>query len=138
MIHRDRFLARTLAMIAIAAALFVEPLRATLQTQPPIVEATRARVRALQASNSRVEITRLDGTRLRGRIIQSDDDSLTVLEEKPSREVGLQYAQVMEIKKIRLSSNTKTAIVAIIGGTVLAVLCFAPFPLGFLCQEDPS
>ena len=50
----------------------------------------------------------------------------------------MQYAQVNEVKKSGLSGNAKRAIALTVAGSVLAVLCFAPFPLGFLCQQDPS
>jgi hypothetical protein len=123
----------------VAAALCVELMVGAVAAQTPIAEATRARVRALQASRSAIETILVDGTMIRGRIITADDDSFTMGEEKTNREVGLRYAQVLEVKKRSwLSGNTKAGIAAAVVGGALVVLCFAPFPLGFLCQEDPS
>ena len=130
--------ARKLVVVIVAAALCFESTPGTAAAQAPIVEATRVRVRAVQASGSPIEITLVDGTRLRGRIIRADDDSFALSEEKTKREVPLQYAQVIEVKKSGLSGNTKRAIALAVAGSVLVVLCFAPFPLGFLCQQDPS
>jgi hypothetical protein len=129
---------RKLVIVIVAAVLCFEPLRETAEAQAPIVEATRARVRALHASGSATELTLVDGASLRARIIRADADSFLVKEEKTGREVLLQYAQLVEIRKTGLPGNTKRAIAAVIIGGVLVVLCFAPFPLGFLCQEDPS
>jgi hypothetical protein len=131
--------ARKLVAVIVAFVFCLPPMLGTAAAQAPIVEATRARVRALQASGSSIEITLVEGTRLRGRIVKADDESFTIGEEKTDREVALQYAQVIDVKKSGgLSGNTKRAIAAVVVGGVLAVLCFAPFPLGFLCQPDPS
>jgi hypothetical protein len=130
--------ARKQVVVIVATALCFESMPGTAAAQAPIVEATRVRVRTVQASGSRIEITLVGGTRLRGRVIRGDDDSFTLSEEKTKREVPLQYAQVIEVKKSGLSGNTKRAIALAVAGSVLVVLCFAPFPLGFLCQQDPS
>ena len=133
--------ARKLVATIIVAALWVEPLSGTAVAQAPIPEATRARVRALQASGDRIEITLVDRTILRGRIIETANDSFTIGEEKTNREVALQYGQVMEVKKWEvtgLSDSARAAIVLGVVGAVLLVFCAAPFPLGFLCKQDPS
>lgn len=129
---------RTLVGVMVAA-LCVELMVGATAAQAPIAEATRARVRALQASRSAIETILVDGRMIRGRIMTADDDSFTMGEEKTNRVVALRYAQVLEVKKKRgLSGNTKAGIAAAMIGGALVVLCFAPFPLGFLCQEDPS
>ena len=67
------------------------------------------RVRALQASGDRIEITLVDRTILRGRIIETANDSFTICEEKTNREVALQYGQVMEVKKWEGSGLSNSA-----------------------------
>ena len=134
-------IARKRVVMIIVAALCVEPLSGTAVAQAPIPEATRARVRALQASGDRIEITLVDRTILRGRIIETANDSFTIGEEKTNREVALQYGQVMEVKKWEgsgLSNSARAAIVLGVVGAVLLVFCAAPFPIGFLCKQDPS
>ena len=134
-------IARKRVVMIIVAALCIEPLSGTAVSQAPIPEATRARVRALQASGDRIEITLVDRTILRGRIIETANDSFTIGEEKTNREVALQYGQVMEVKKWEgsgLSNSARAAIVLGVVGAVLLVFCAAPFPLGFLCKQDPS
>ena len=83
----------------------------------------------------------VDRTRLRGVIIGTDDDSFTIGEEKTNREMTLRYGQVLEVKRWRgpgLSRKAQTAITFAVAGAVLLVFCAAPFPLGFLCKQDPS
>jgi hypothetical protein len=129
-----------LAVLIVTAALCSDWLTGMAFAQAPI-EGTRARVRALQTSNDRIEMTLVDRTTLRGRIIATGDDSFTIGEEKTNREVTLQYRQVMEVKKWKgpgLSRRAQTAITFAVTGAVLLVFCAAPFPLGFLCKQDPS
>jgi hypothetical protein len=124
--------AGTLCVLTVA-----EPLLAKAQLQSQNTETTKANVRYLHARGSEIEVTLSDGTRLRGRIISVEDNSFTIKERTTGREIAWQYAQVIEVKKKRISGAKAALIGAIIGGGVLLVLCAAPFPLGFLCQEDP-
>ena len=76
--------ARKLVVVVVAAALCFES-TVEAAAQAPIQEATRVRVRALQASGDRIEITLVDRTILRGRIIRTEDDFFTLSEEKACR-----------------------------------------------------
>ena len=125
--------AATLCVLTVA-----EPLLARTQPQSQNTETTRATVRYLHARNSEIEVTLADGTRLRGRVIMVQDDSFTIKERTTGREMAWQYAQVIQVKKNGFSGAKAALTGAIIGGGVLLVLCVAPFPLGFLCQQDPS
>jgi hypothetical protein len=103
---------RQLVVVVVASALCVESGQATAAAQVPILEATRARVRALYVGSFAVEIRLVDGTGLQGRIIRADADAFIVKEEKTGREVPLQYDQVVEIRKTGLPGNAKRAIAA--------------------------
>lgn len=130
-----------LAALIVTAALCSDSLAGMAFAQAPIEVGTRARVRALQTSNDPIEITLVDRTTLRGRIIATGDDSFAIGEEKTNREIALQYRQVMEVRKWKgpgHSRGAQTAITFAIAGAVLLVFCAAPFPLGFLCKQDPS
>jgi hypothetical protein len=134
---------RKFVALVVAAALcvlgVVEPLVAKTGPQSQDAVAIKAQVRALRQSGAKAEVALPDGTRLRGRIIRVDDDSFTMREEKSRVEVAWRYAQVIEVRKKGLSRRERAALTgALIGGSVLFVLCVAPFPLGFLCQQDPS
>jgi len=132
---------RPLAAVIVTAALCFQPLIEATAAQAPSAEATRARLRAFQASRDRIEITLLDGTVFRGRIVETADDSFTIGDEKTNRKITLQYGQVIGAAKWKgpgLSNAARTVIVIGVTGAVLLVLCAAPFPLGFLCHEDPS
>ena len=132
---------RHVLVVMLTAALFFDPLGETVSAQAPIPEATRARVRAFQGSRDRIEITLADRSMLRGRVVITGDDSFTLAEERTNHEVTLQYAQVVEINRWRgngLPRATQTAITLGVVGAVLLVFCAAPFPLGFICHQDPS
>jgi len=139
MIHQRIRTARRFAAALLAATiglLTIQPVRGQAQ---PLPETTRARVRALQAGGSAIEVTLSDGTRFQGRVVDADDDSFGVREDTSGREVAWPYAQVSQVRKQGLTGGKKAALIAaIIGGSVLVVLCVAPFPIGFLCRSDPS
>ena len=96
----------------------------------------KARVRELQANRSEARIRLADGTTMRGEIVRVEEDSFTVREKETGREVTLQFTQTTGIKKKGLSKAIWIPI--LIGGATLAVFCAAPYPIGFLCREDPS
>lgn len=127
--------------LSLVAVLALQLLASTAAAQPPPtgapVEGTRARVQTLLASRSTAEVTFQDGTRVRGQIVAADDTSFTIREERTRRESTWQYFDVTSIDTIAWNRR-KTAITLAIVGSVLAVLCFAPFPVGFLCHDDPS
>ena len=138
---KGRWRGRQLVVVIVSAGLCFESMPKTAAAQAPILEATRARVRALQASRDQIEITLVDRTTVRGLIIGTDDDSFTIGEEKTNRKVTLRYEQVLEVKRWRgpgFSRKAQTAITFAVAGAVLLVFCAAPFPLGFLCKQDRS
>ena len=103
------------------------------------VNVIKGRVRDLHADAANVQIRLTDGVKLNGSIQQVEADAFTVIEEKTGQERTLQYSQVATVKKKGLSRGAKAILIpAIIGGSVLLVLCAAPYPIGFLCRSDPS
>ena len=128
------FMAATLCVLALT-----QPLLARTPPQSLDAESIAAQVRELQAKRSKIQVKLADGTELRGRIVRVEADSFTIRQEKTDQEVALRYAQVTEVTKGGLSLGAKVAVIAaIVGGGALLVFCIAPFPIGFLCREDPS
>lgn len=126
-------LARKTFALFIVFALCVLPLTAT------DVDAIKARFRELRADAAEVRITLTDGAKLSGSILRLEADTFTIAQEKTGQERTMQYAQVIAVKKKGLSHRTKAILIpTVIGGSVLLVLCVAPFPIGFLCRKDPS
>ena len=128
------FMAATLCVLAMA-----EPSLAQTEPQSRDVQSLEARVRELQAKGSKIQVKLVDGTELQGQIIRVEADSFSVRQEKTDQEVALQYAQVTEVTKKGLSLGRKVAVIAAIAGVgALLLFCIAPYPIGFLCHEDPS
>jgi len=128
------FMAATLCVLAMA-----EPLLAQTEPQSRDVQSLEARVRELQAKGSKIQVKLADGTELQGQIIRVEADSFSVRQEKTDQEVAIQYAQVTEVTKKGLSLGRKIAVIAAIAGVgTLLLFCIAPYPIGFLCHEDPS
>ena len=128
------FLAATLGLLAIA-----EPLLANPQPQPQDAASVEARVRDLYAQGSEIQVKLENGAVLRGRITRLEAGSFTLRQEKTNQETSLQYVQVTEVRKKGRSVGARIALIAAIaGGAALLVFCAAPFPIGFLCHEDPS
>jgi hypothetical protein len=98
-------------------------------------QATRQRVLELQASRSEVEVKLSRGVRVRGHILWAYDGSFA-LRATDRQEWMWTYAEIAGIKGVGLSWRWKLAIIGGVG--TLLVLCFAPFPVGLLCQKDPS
>jgi hypothetical protein len=94
----------------------------------------RQQVKELQAAASEVEVRLVSGTKVRGHIMWADATSFS-LRTKNGKEWTWPYSEVADVKRRGPSWPAK---LAIIGGGALAVLCFAPFPIGLLCQKDPS
>jgi hypothetical protein len=109
-----------------------------LLAQSQDLNALAERVRELNAQNSEVKVTLLDGSTLRGQILRAEADSFTIRQKKTAQEIALQYAQVKEVKKVGSLRTKAILIPAAIVGAALLVMCVAPYPIGFLCREDPS
>ncbi len=127
------FMGATLCVLTIA-----QPSGAKAQSQPQHVDTIKARVRELHGKAAEVEIALADGAKLRGHIVRIEVDSFTIRQKDTAQEMALQYTHVTEVKKRGLSRGAKAALIpVIIGGGALLLLCAAPYPIGFLCREDP-
>jgi hypothetical protein len=124
-------------MVRILVALLPAALYASAQS--PAINALKTKVRDLHARSADVRLTLTDATELRGRILRLGEDAFTFQQKKPSQEIVVRYAQLKEARKAGLSRRAKAIIIpAAIGGSVLLVLCAAPYPIGYLCRKDPS
>lgn len=122
-------------MALLLAAVFVSPADA----QSPDANPLKARVVELYSKSSEVKVTMLDRTILQGRILSVGTDSFTLQQKKTGQQTVVQYAQAREVRKSGLSRRTKAILIAAIaGGSALAVVCAAPYPIGFVCRKDPS
>jgi hypothetical protein len=94
----------------------------------------RQQLTELQTTGSEVEVRLLNGTKVHGRVLSVAATSFT-FRTSAGQEWTWPFTDVVSVKKKGMSWGVKAAI---IGGAALAVLCFAPFPVGLLCQKDPS
>ena len=91
-------------------------------------DAARARVKVEQlgvGSNARVEVKLLDGTRLKGYVSATEQDSFTVTDRKTGASSVVRYAEVSEVKKAGGGLSTKSWIIigsAIAGAAVTWVI----------------
>ena len=135
--------ARRFVAVVVAAALCVlmpaERLLAKSQPQSQIqsAEATKAQVLNLHARGSQIDVTgqtrQAPGPdyRRRRRFFHHQGGS-----NGPGNRVAVCAGD--RGQEERASSHARALTGVIVVGSVLLVLCAAPFPLGFLCQEDPS
>ena len=93
------------------------------QTRATDVAAIRARARDLHDKMAQVQVDLADGVRLAGQIVHVQDDAIP-------------YGTVRSLKKKGIPK--KLLIPLIVGGSVVVALCVAPYPIGFLCRQDPS
>lgn len=77
-------------------------------------------------SNARVEVKLLDGTRLKGYVSATEQDSFTVTDRKTGASSVVRYAEVSEAKKSGGGISTKSWIIigsviagAVVGGIIL-------------------
>ncbi|MGH9145559.1 MAG: hypothetical protein ACRD1Q_02535 [Vicinamibacterales bacterium] len=120
------------------ALLLADPVLVTAQAQTSS-DITRARLMAPHQKGEPVRVQLADGTSLEGRIIRLEAETFIIRHEKTGEEINVPYAQVTEMSTNGRAWRHKGAwITAIIIGTTLLALCVAPYPFGFLCQEDNS
>ena len=89
------------------------------QTKTDNAASSTAKIKAFvikrgTGENKRVQVQMSDGTKLKGYITQSDDDSFTLVESKTKQSTTIAYGDVAKVKN-RLSKGDKFAL-AIIGG----------------------
>ena len=124
----------TIAVVAAALWWLAGAPLVRAQTRTAIA-ATREKVRTLHAKSSEVQITLAQGRTLRGQIVQVANETF-VVRQKAGAEETVEYARVSKISKQGIRKSV--LVPAVVGGAVLAVLCVAPYPIGFLCRRDPS
>jgi hypothetical protein len=82
--------------------------------------------------NKRIEVKKLDGTKLKGYISQSDNDSFTLVDSKTRQITTIAYSDVAQVKSSNLSKGDKIAIgialgaVAVVGivlGSIIVIRC---------------
>jgi hypothetical protein len=123
----------------IVASILIAPCLGAMSGSLQDASSIRDRVMQLRAQDSRAMVTLIDGTVLQGRVIRVEENSFVLNEESTSKEVPVAFAQVKEMRKKGLAGRTIAVLIpaAIVGGALL-VLCAAPYPIGFLCRQDPS
>jgi hypothetical protein len=103
------------------------------ENNPTLVAKIKANVEKRGTSeNKRVEVKKVDGTKLKGYISQSDEDSFTLVDSKTNQSTVLAYRDVAQVKGSGLSKGTKiglgvgiaaVAVVAIVLGSFLKRYC---------------
>jgi len=91
--------------------------------------------RGLQAKMVQVRVDIADGTRFEGLIVQVTDDAF-VLRQQPGQDRTIPFSTVRALKKKGI--RKKVWVPLVVGGAVVVALCAAPYPIGFLCRQDPS
>lgn len=82
---------------------------------------------------ARVRVKMLNGTKMKGFISQSGDDSFTLTDSKTGQTSALAYSDVAQIKKPGLSTTSKILIGVGVGVAVTVAILAATFdPLGSL------
>jgi hypothetical protein len=97
------------------------------QTRSSTAAKARLKVESL-ASDARVEVKLLDGTKLKGVVSTKDQDSFTVTDRKTGASSVVRYAEVAEVKKSGGGFSTKSWIIlgSVVAGVVITWIIVKP------------
>lgn len=85
--------------------------------------------------NRRVKVKMLDGTRLRGDVGQTGEDSFTLTDAKTGQKTSIAYRDVSQVERSNLSKGDKIALGIAIGAAVTAaVVAISIFTI--ICRNE--
>lgn len=112
--------------IILGAALLLATTGSTTVFAKDSVEEIRSKVSKLGVGEkARVEVRRLDGTKLKGFVSRAGDQSFAVTDEKTSATIEVAYADVAQLKKRGGLSGTTKALIWGGAAAGAAVVLFA-------------
>jgi hypothetical protein len=84
--------------------------------------------------NKRVQVKMLDGTKLKGYVSQSDEDSFTLIDAKTKQPASIAYRDVAKVNN-RLSKGDKITLGILAGAGIVTAVVLGVF-LGKYCNNE--
>ncbi|HEV2830018.1 MAG TPA: hypothetical protein VGW76_20625 [Pyrinomonadaceae bacterium] len=116
-----------LKSLALALTLIVVPLAQMAQAQPQTDDTARIKAevtKRLAHKKNHVNIELRNGSKLKGRIEQADDNKFTIREDKTGDRIELVYNDVAKVKGQGLGKGAKIAIVVVAAVVVVGVVVY--------------
>jgi sRNA-binding regulator protein Hfq len=121
-------------LLVTASSTLVSAQSQTGQTASNLVKVKDAVLKRGKGEKSRVEVKMLNGTKLRGYISESKEDSFTLVDAKTKQPAAIAYSDVAKVSN-RLSKGDKIALGIIAGAGITAAVVLAVF-LGKYCNNE--